>query len=49
MPDDSLCTRCQHPRSDHEDEMPYECFALCDDDEFCECISFSYVSRSEAE
>lgn len=33
-----LCSVCGHPRSEHSEEMPYECMH-CD---MCDCDGFSY-------
>jgi len=41
---DPLCTACGHPRSEHSEEMPYECMNT----DMCDCGAFSYVRDREA-
>lgn len=38
--DDPLCGNCHHPRSEHSEEMPYECMNA----DMCDCPGFSYTS-----
>ncbi len=38
---DPLCANCNHPRSEHSEEQPYECM----NGDMCDCESFSYVKK----
>ena len=40
-----LCTNCNHPRSEHSEEMPYECMNA----DMCDCEGFSYIPAASAE
>jgi hypothetical protein len=44
MSDDPIC-ECGHPRSEHDEEQPYECFGVCgyaDEPEGCDCQGFEF-------
>jgi len=38
-----LCANCNHPRSEHSEEQPYECM----NSDMCDCDSFEYVKKEK--
>jgi len=45
------CTNCGHVRSEHSEEMPYECMSCTNEfpPSMCDCDGFSYVTRQQIE